>query len=69
MSRGVSDEAATGSPEQRHMTGVVVGFVVVALALAVLVGLIVWSRCIVERIHRLNVRTLREIRRGLSRDD
>jgi len=51
------------------MTGVVVGFVVVALALAVLVGLIVWSRRIVERIHRLNVRTLREIRRGLSRDD
>ena len=51
------------------MTGVVIGFVVVALALAVLVGLIVWSRRIVERIHRRNLRTLREIRRGLSRDD
>ena len=51
------------------MTGVVIGFVVVALALGVLVGLIVWSRRIVERIYHGNLRTLREIRRGLSRDD
>ena len=49
------------------MTELVFGSMAVVLALVVLVVLIVWSRRIVERIHRRNLKTLREIQKGLHR--
>ena len=51
------------------MTETIVGAIVVVLALSALVGLIVWSRRIVERIHRRDLKTLRQIRKGLGRGE
>lgn len=49
------------------MSDTILGVAVVVLALGVLVGLIVWSRSIIERIHRRGLKTLREIQRGMGR--
>jgi len=50
------------------VTEVILGLATVGLMLAALLGMVFWSRSIVERIHHRNLKTLREIQKGLSRD-
>ena len=50
------------------MSHVALGLAAVLAALAALLGMVFWSRSIVERIYHRHLKTLREIRKGLSRD-
>jgi len=49
------------------MDEVLFGSIAVVLAVVLLLVLILWSRRIIERIHRLGPGSPREIRKGLNR--